>query len=100
MEKLINREKGKTVCILPSCDIQVGEYGYVCNGHRELLDDNTLKTVVCINCWSIARIVEPSYVGVNGAFWKKNKRNKYVYSGVCRNCGATREEEVYSTYYK
>ena len=99
MEKLINREKGKTICIVSSCDIQATEYG-ICEGHRVLLDDSDLKTIICMNCDSIARIVEPSYVGMNGAFWRDNKRKKYIFCEVCRSCGATRDEETWSTYNK
>lgn len=100
MEKILNTEKGKTVCIIPPCDALVGEYGLICEGHRVLLEDKDLKVIICDNCGSIARIVEPQYSGNTGQFWKRNLRKKYVFCEICRNCGATREEEVYSTYIR
>jgi hypothetical protein len=98
MDKILNKAKGSSICILPACDCEVAEYGFVCEGHRNLLEDNELKVVVCDNCGSIARIVTPSYVGSMGRFWKQHIKKKYVFCVVCRNCGATKEEEIYSTY--
>ena len=100
MEKILDKDKGKLICIVPTCTAVVGEYGFVCEGHRVLLEDNDLKVILCENCGSIARIVEPQYVGSTANFWKRNRGKKYVFCEVCRNCGATRDEEVYSTYLR
>jgi len=99
MNNILDKRKGESICIIPSCDIEVAEYGYICEGHRSLAADDELKTIICNNCGSVARIVEPNYEqGEYRFFWRANRRNKYIFCEVCRNCGATREEEVYSTY--
>jgi len=98
MNKLLNKEKGVSVCILPECDKDVSEYGYLCSRHIRLAGAEKVKIVVCDNCGSPARYVVPTYNGFEGNYWRDRKRKKYVFCQVCRGCGSTKDEEIYSTY--